>query len=85
MYYKLGQACVKNWGSFIITNWGKYCYISGNHYYKIVQLLVETEAKCIIYKIGQVLQIRATITNWSIRDNLLYNFIRLRVISKNIL
>ena len=52
MYYKLGQACVKNWGSFIIINWGKCCYISGNHYYKIVQLLVETGAKCIIYKIG---------------------------------
>ena len=26
MYYKLGKACVTNWGSFIITNWGKCCY-----------------------------------------------------------
>ena len=26
MHYKLGQACVTNWGSFIITNWGKCCY-----------------------------------------------------------
>ena len=54
MYYKLGQACVRswggfvllqiranivtNWGSFIITNWGKGCY-----------------------KLGQVLQIRTTV------------------------
>ena len=51
MYYKLGQACVINWGSFallqkigqtllqigasVVTNWGKY------------------------YKLGQLLQIRA--------------------------
>ena len=54
MYYKLGQACVSNWGSFlllqirtnvvtnrgsfIITNQGKFCY-----------------------KMGQLLQIRATV------------------------
>ena len=32
MYYKLGQACVTNWGSFVllqiranvVTNWGNY-------------------------------------------------------------
>ena len=49
MYYKLGQACVTNWGSFvllqiranIVTNWGSY------------------------YKLGQLLlQNRAAITNW---------------------
>ena len=46
MYYKLGQACITNRGSFVllqirtnvVTNWGKYCY-----------------------KLGQLLQIRATI------------------------
>ena len=54
MYYKLGQACVTNWGSFFlsqiranvvtncdsfsITNWGKCCY-----------------------KLGQLLQIRTTV------------------------
>ena len=46
MYYKLGQACVTNWGSFVllqttanvITNWGKCC--------------------C---KLGQLLQISATV------------------------
>ena len=52
MYYKLGQACVTNWGSFVlfqiranvVTNWGK-----------------------MYYKLGQVLQIRAIITNWGIK------------------
>ena len=58
MYYKLGQACITNWGSFVllkigaepflqiganvVTNWGNY------------------------YKLGQLLlQNRAAITNWS--------------------
>ena len=53
MYYKLGQACVTNWGSFVlfqiranvVTNWGK-----------------------MYYKLGQVLQIRAIITNWDIKN-----------------
>ena len=44
--YNLGQLClsqirvnvVTNWGSFIITNWGKCCY-----------------------KLGQLLQVRATV------------------------
>ena len=72
MYYKLGQACVTNWGSFvllqiranvvtnwgsfIITNWGKCCY-------KLGQLL-QIGAKCITncgryYKLGLLLQIGA--------------------------
>ena len=62
MYYKLGQACVTNsgsfvllqirvnvvtnWDSFITTNWGSY-YKLGNRYYKI----------------GELLQIGAGITN----------------------
>ena len=37
-YYKLGQNVFINWGSFIITNWGKRCY-----------------------KLGKLLQIRATV------------------------
>ena len=50
MYYKLGQACVTNWGSFVllqikanvvtITNWAKT-----------------------YYKLGQILQMRVNITN----------------------
>ena len=68
----MGQACVTswgsfvllqimanvvaNWGSFIITNWGKCCY-------KLGQLL-QTGAKCITncgryYKLGLLLQIGA--------------------------
>ena len=49
MYYKLGQACITNWGSFVllqiranvVTEWGSY------------------------YKLGQpLLQNRAATTNW---------------------
>ena len=49
MCHKLGQACVRNWGNFvllqvrasIVTNWGSY------------------------YKLGKpLLQNRAAITNW---------------------
>ena len=52
---KIGQACVTNWGSFIIKNWR-------NRYYKIGQLL-QIGAKFITnwgryYKLGQLLQIR---------------------------
>ena len=51
MYYKLGQACVPNWGSlvllkiranvvtnwdsFIITNWAKCCYKLGQSFLQI--------------------------------------------------
>ena len=64
MYYKLGQACVTNWGSFVllqiranvVTNWG-------NRYYKMGQLL-QIGTKCITnwdryYKLGQLLLIGA--------------------------
>ena len=64
MYYELGQACVTNWGSFvllqirahvvtnwdsfIITNWGSTITSWGSY-----------------YKLGQpLLQNRAAITNW---------------------
>ena len=64
MYYKLGQACVTNWGSFVllqiranvVSNWGSFIVqISASvvtnwgSYYKLVQPL---------------LQNRAAITNW---------------------
>ena len=70
MYYKLGQACVTNWtsfvllqirasvvtnwDSFIITNWGKCCY-------KLEQPLLQNRAAITYwgryYKLGQLLQI----------------------------
>ena len=55
MYYKLGQACVTNWGS----------------YYKSGQPLLQNRAAIknwgkMYYKLGQVLQIRAIITYWGI-------------------
>ena len=54
MYCKLGQACVTNWGSFVllqiranvVTNWGS--------------LIITNWCKC-CYKLGQLLQIRATV------------------------
>ena len=73
MYYKLGQACVTNWGSFVllqiranvVTNWGSY--------YKLGQLLLQNRAAItnwckMYYKLGQVLQIRAIIKNWDIKN-----------------
>ena len=54
MYYKLGQACVTNWGSFVLlqiranvaTNWGSF--------------IITNQGKC-SYELGQLLQIRATV------------------------
>ena len=54
MYYKLGPACVKNWGSFIllqirenvVTNWGSF--------------IITNRGKC-RYKLVQLLQIRVTV------------------------
>ena len=55
MYYKSGQACVANWDS----------------YYKLGQPLLQnreaiTNQDKMYYKLRQVLQIRAIITNWGI-------------------
>ena len=71
IYYKSGQACVTNWGSFVllqiranvVTNWGSY--------YKLGQPLLQNRAAIInwgkmYYKLGQILQIRAIITYWGI-------------------
>ena len=67
MYYKLGQACVTNWGSFVllqttanvITNWGKCCYKLG----QLLQISATVITKQgSYYKLGQsVLQIGAGI------------------------
>ena len=64
IYYKLGQACVKNWGSFVllqiranvVTNWGS-CIITnqGKFCYKLKHLLQIRQP---------LLQNRAAITNW---------------------
>ena len=89
MYYKLEQACVTNcgsfvllqiranvvtnWGSFIITNWGKCCYKLGQ-LLQIRATVITIRATItnwgkMYYKLGQVLQIRAIIKNWSITPN----------------
>ena len=54
MYYKLGQVCITNWGSFVllhirtnvVKNWGSF--------------IITNYGKC-YYKLGQLLQIRATV------------------------
>ena len=64
MHYKLGQACVTNWGSFVllqirenvVTNWDSYC--------KLGQPLLQNRAAItnwgkMYYKLGQVLQVGA--------------------------
>ena len=61
---QIRENVVINWDSFIITNWGKCCY-------KLVQPLFQNRAAItnwgkIYYKLGQVLQLRAIITNWGI-------------------
>ena len=61
MYYKLGQACVTNWGSFVllqiranvVTNWGSFIITNWGKMYQ---------------KSEQVLQIRVIITNWGITE-----------------
>ena len=72
MRYKLRQACVTNWGSFVllqisanvVTNWGSFIITNwGNRYYKIGKLL-QTGENIITnwgryYKLGQLLQIEA--------------------------
>ena len=77
IYYKLGQACVKNWGSFVllqiranvVTNWGssiitnqdKFCY-KLKHLLQIRATFITKQGS--YYKLGQnVLQIGAGITN----------------------
>ena len=59
MYYKLGQACVTNWDSFVllqiranvVTNWGSFSITNlgsvvknWGSYYKLGQLLLQNRA-----------------------------------------
>ena len=69
MYFKLGQDSVTNWGNFVLlqirANWDSY--------YKLGQPLLQNRtaiSNCgkMYYKLGQVLQISAIITNWEIAD-----------------
>ena len=73
MYYKLGQACVTNWGSFVLLQIrANVVYNLGQlHYCKLGQPLLQNRVAItkwgkIYYKLGQVLQIRAIIANWDI-------------------
>ena len=52
MYYKLRQACVTNWGSFVllqiranvVTNWGSFIITNWGSYYKLGQPLLQNRA-----------------------------------------
>ena len=79
MHYKLGQACVTNWGSFVllqiranvVTNWGSFIITNWGSYYKLGQPLLQNRGAItnwgkIYNTLGQVLQIWAIITNWDI-------------------
>ena len=65
--YKLGQL-------YLIKNYGKRCYKLGKlHYYKLGKFLLQIRAAITncgkkYHKLGQVLQIRAIMTNWGITD-----------------
>ena len=76
MYYKLGQARVTNWGSFVllqiranvVTNWGRLIVTNWGSYYKLGQPLLQNRAaitnwRKMYCKLGQVLQIRAIDSN----------------------
>ena len=65
MYYKLGQACVTNWGSFVllqiradvVINWGSFVLL------QIGASVVTNSGSH--YKLRQpLLQNKAAITNW---------------------
>ena len=75
MYYKSGQTCVTNWGGFVllqiranfITNWGSFIIINWG--------------KC-CYKLGQLLQTRATV-NWGTIYYKLGQVLQIRAIIAN--
>ena len=46
---------VRNWGSFIITNWGKCCFKLG----QLLQIRATAITKGSYYKLGQLVQIGA--------------------------
>ena len=71
MYYKLGQACVTNCGSFVLLQIRTNVVTNWSSYYKLEQLLLQNKAAItnwpkIYYKLEKVLQISAIIKNWGI-------------------
>ena len=58
-FLQIKAKVVTNWGSFIVTNWCKYCYKLG----QLLQPLLQTRATITnwgrYYKSGQLLQIGA--------------------------
>ena len=53
MYYKLGQACVTNWASFVLLEIREIVALNWD------SLFITNWGKC-FYNLGQLLQIRAT-------------------------
>ena len=77
-YYKLGQtllqieaASLLQIGASFVTNWGSY--------YKLGQPFLQSRVaittwRRMYFKLGQVLQIKAIITNWGITGAFIVNF-----------
>ena len=97
MYYKLGQACVTNWGPLFyyelgqtllqtgtasllqirasfVTNFGSYYWLGKTLLQNRVAI---TNWSKTYYKLGQVLQIRAIISDWGIRNTWLFLFVNI--------
>ena len=73
MHYKLGQACITNWGSFVLLKIRENVVTGWGSYYRLGQPLLKNRAAItnwgkMYYKLGQVLQIWAIIKNWSIAN-----------------
>ena len=64
MYYKLGQACVTNWGSFVLSK--IRANVVTNRAASLLQIGASVVTNwCSYYKSGQpLLQNSETITNW---------------------
>ena len=54
MHYKLGEACITNWDNFVLLQ------IRANVVTNWVSSIISNWGKC-CYKLGQLLQIRATV------------------------
>ena len=68
MYYKFGQACVTNCGSFVLLQIRANVVANGGSYYKLGQTLLRNKEAItywgkMYYKLEQVLQIRAVIAS----------------------
>ena len=65
MYYKLGQACITNWGSFVFLQIRANVFKNWAASLLQIGVSVVTNWGNCYYKIGQLLQIGAKfITNW---------------------